>query len=126
MPIERQPSPAESDALAERVRALRRHGEVLRPWLRKHDSLLCDPVDDDWSCAGAADARARARITYQTRRPWSAEGLRREAVRAIVPLRRKMAGRPAFPPAHAAEPAEPDPPAAAQGGRRLPRNALSR
>jgi len=87
MPIKRQPVEAELDALAERLRTLWREGDVLRPWLRKHEAMIRDLVDHEWSWTSVAAALTRAGITWRTRRPWSAEGLRREVVRAAIPLK---------------------------------------
>ena len=87
LPIKRQPSEAELDTLAERFRTLWREGDVLRPWLRKHHAMIRALVRDDWSWAAVAVALTRAGITWRTGRAWSAEGLRREIVRANIPLK---------------------------------------
>jgi hypothetical protein len=110
MPIKRQPSEAELDALAERFRALWRAGDVLRPWLRKHHAMFRALVHDDWSWAAVAVALTRAGITWRTGRAWSAEGLRREVVRASLPL--KSRGWAAEAPA----PASSDPASGAPAG----------
>jgi hypothetical protein len=115
MPIKRQPSEAELDALAERFRALWRQGDVLRPWLRKHHAMIRALVHDDWSWAAVADALTRAGIAWRTGRAWSAEGLRREIVRASIPL--KSRGWAAEAPAPAASY---PPPAAAQAAAASP------
>ena len=112
MPIKRQPSDAELDALAERFRALWRQGEVVRPWLRKHNAMIRTLVHDDWSWAAVAEALTHAGITWRTGRAWSAEGLRREIIRASLPLKRR--GWAAEPPAPAASDPRPDAPAAPQ------------
>lgn len=87
MPIKREPSASELKALAERFKALWRDGDVLRPWLRKHHEMIRELVHDDWSWASVAQALTQAGITWRTGRPWSAEGLRREVVRAVRPLK---------------------------------------
>jgi hypothetical protein len=113
MPIKRQPSDAELTALAERFRALWRQGDVLRPWLRKHHAMIRELVHDDWSWASVAEALRRARITYRTGRAWSAEGLRREVVRATIPLKRATplpspnSARAPAPPSEAGGPPQP-------------------
>ena len=112
MPIKRQPSDAELNALAERFRALWRQGDVLRPWLRKHHAMIRALVHDDWSWAAVADALTRAGIVWRTGRAWSAEGLRREIVRASIPL--KSRGWAAEAPAPAASDPLPAAPAAPQ------------
>ena len=112
MPIKRQPSEAELDALAERFRALRRAGDVLRPWLRKHHGMIRALVNDDWSWAAVAEALTRAGVTWRTGRAWSAEGLRREIVRASIPL--KGHGRASKAPSPAAPHPAPGTPAAPQ------------
>ena len=94
MPIKRQPSEAELDALAERFRVLWRQGDVLRPWLRKHHAMIRALVHDDWSWAAVAEALTRAGITWRTGRAWLAEGLRREIVRASIPLKSHGQGEP--------------------------------
>ena len=100
MPIKRQPTDTELDAMAKRFRALWREGEILRPWLRKHHALFRELVDDDGSWAAVAAALTRAGITWRTGRAWSGEGLRREIVRARVLLKKrdKAAQTPALPP----------------------------
>lgn len=92
MPIKRQPSETELDALAALFRTLWREGDVIRPWLRMHHDMIRDLVHDDWSWASLAVALTRAGISWRTGRAWSAEGLRREIVRATIPLksRRKV------------------------------------
>jgi hypothetical protein len=89
MPIKRQPSDTELDALAARFRALWREGDVIRPWLRKHHDMIRDLVHEDWSWASLAAALTRAGISWRTGRAWSAEGLRREIVRATIPLKNR-------------------------------------
>lgn len=89
MPIKRQPSELELNALADHFRGLWRQGDVIRPWLRKHQEMIRDLVYDDFSWAAVAEALTRAGITWRTGRPWSAEGLRREIVRATVPLKKR-------------------------------------
>ena len=121
MPIKRQPSEAELDALADRFRALWRPGDVLRPWLRKNHATIRTLVHDDCSWAAVAEALTRAGITWRTGRAWSAEGLRREMVRASIPLKSRIwaaeatamaasdpaPGVPAVPQATAASPVPP-------------------
>ena len=89
MPIKRQPSDAELDALAAQLRILWREGDVIRPWLRKHHDMIRNLVHEDWSWASLAVALTRAGISWRTGRAWSAEGLRREIVRATIPLKRR-------------------------------------
>jgi hypothetical protein len=123
MPIKRQPSDAELDALAERFRALWRQGDVVRPWLRKHHAMLRALVHDDWSWAAVADALTRAGIAWRTGRAWSAEGLRREIVRASIPLKSRWTAKaPALPASDAAPPA-PRVPAAPQAAADTPVSA---
>jgi len=111
MPIKRQPPEAELDALAERFRALWRQGDVVRPWLRKHHAMIRTLVHDDWSWAAVAEALTRAGITWRTERAWSAEGLRREIIRASRPLKsRAWATEPPAPAAPDPGPEAPDVP----------------
>ena len=118
MPIKRQPNDDELDALAGRFRALWRAGNVLRPWLRKHHALFRELVDDDGSWAAVAAALTRAGITWRTGRPWSAEGLRREIVRACLPL--KKPGRAAQAPSPSPSIPEPHTQAAPIGAAPAP------
>jgi hypothetical protein len=118
MPIKRQPSEAELDALAERFRALWRAGDVLRPWLRKHHAMIRALVHDDGSWAAVAEALTRAGITWHTGRAWSAEGLRREIVRASIPLKSERWASKA--PSPAAPYQAPETPAAPQAAAASP------
>jgi len=113
MPIKRQPSNAELDALAERFRAMWRDGNVLYPWLRKHHTMIRDLVDDEWSWSTVADALTRAGITWRTGRPWSAEGLRRTVDRAAIPLKSRGNRQAQSPAVQRPARAEASPPAAA-------------
>lgn len=105
MPLKRQPSEAELDALADEFRALWRTGDVIRPWLRKHQAKIKALVADDWSWATVADALTRAGITYRTKHPWTGDGLKSEVRRSSLPLRRQQGASPpvvrANPPAKA-------------------------
>ncbi len=121
MPIKRQPSEAELDALAERFRVLWRQGDVLRPWLRKHHAMIRALVHDDWSWATVAEALTRAGITWRTGRAWLAEGLRREIVRASIPL--KSQDRASQAPSPAAPYPAPGTPAAPQAAAVSPARA---
>jgi len=101
MPMKRQPSDAELDALAGRFRAMWRDGNAVHPWLRKHHAMIRDLVDDEWSWLAVADALTRAGITWRTGRPWSAEGLRRTVDRAAIPLKsrgKRQSPSPGFQP----------------------------
>jgi hypothetical protein len=89
MPTKRQPSDAEIEALAEEFRALWRSGDVMIPWLRKHQSRLRSMISDEWSWAHLAEALTRAGITYKTGRPWTADNLRHDVRRASLPLKRQ-------------------------------------
>lgn len=86
----REPSDTEIAALAKELRGLWRRGEALRPWLRKHRPMILDLVHDDWSWAAMAKVFSKARIKYRAGKgqDWHAEGLRREFVRAAIPLKR--------------------------------------
>lgn len=90
MPKRRDPSDDEIAALARELRGLWQRGEALRPWLRKHRQMILDLVHDDWSWAAMAKVFSHAGIKYQAGKgqDWHAEGLRREFVRAAIPLKR--------------------------------------
>ncbi len=87
MTYKRTPTDDEIEALAEIFRPLWRVGEAVRPWLRKHDSMLNDLVHDDWSWAGVAAALDRAGIGYGTGKPWQAEQLRAKIAGTRRPLK---------------------------------------
>lgn len=73
-------------------------------------------VNDDWSWAAVADALTRAGITWRTGRGWSAEGLRREIVRASIPLKsRGREGKAPSPAAQVSAPGEATTPQVAAG-----------
>lgn len=119
MPIKRQPSEAELDELAVRFRALWRTGNVLRPWLRRHQAMIRGLVDDEWSWGSVAAALTRAGITWSTGRPWSAEVLRSEVARAAIPLKSRGSAEIPSSPAQRPVQAEASPqPAAADGPAR--------
>ena len=90
MPKRREPSVEEIAALATELRTAWRRGEALRPWLRKHRQMILDLVHDDWSWAAMAKVFSKAGIKYRAGKgqDWHAEGLRREFVRAAIPLKR--------------------------------------
>ncbi|HTH99352.1 MAG TPA: hypothetical protein VL752_00280 [Acidisoma sp.] len=88
MPLKRQPSEAELDALAAEFRLLGRPGDVIRPWLQKQPVRIKTLVADDWSWATVADALTRAGNTYRTKRPWTGDGLKSQVRRAALPLLR--------------------------------------
>jgi hypothetical protein len=91
MTYKRTPTDDEIEALAEIFRPLWRVGEAVRPWLRKHDSMLNDLVHDDWSWAGVAAALDRAGIAYGTGKPWQAEQLRAKIAGTRRPLKHAAA-----------------------------------
>jgi hypothetical protein len=91
MTYKRTPTDDEIEALAEIFRPLWRVGEAVRPWLRKHDSMLNDLVHDDWSWAGVAAALDRAGIAYGTGKPWQAEQLRAKIAGTRRPLKHTKA-----------------------------------
>jgi hypothetical protein len=90
MPKRREAVQDEFTALAAELRRLWRPGEPLRPWLRKHRQMVLDLVHDEWSWEIMAKAFSLAKIKYQAGRgkDWHGEGLRREFVRAALPLQR--------------------------------------
>lgn len=90
MPKRREPSDDEIAALAKELRSLWRHSEALRPWLRKHRLMILDLVHDELSWAAMAKVFSKAGIKYNAGKgqDWHAEGLRREFVRAAIPLKR--------------------------------------
>ncbi|MBU6418774.1 MAG: hypothetical protein KGQ79_03505 [Proteobacteria bacterium] len=90
MPKRREPSDDEISALAKELHGLWRRSEALRPWLRKHRQMILDLVHDDWSWAAMAKVFCKAGIKYKAGKgqDWHAEGLRREFVRAAIPLKR--------------------------------------
>jgi hypothetical protein len=90
MPVKRQPSEAEINALAADLAALWRPGDVIGPWLRKHHGKLLALVHDDWSWSALAAALTIARITYRTGRAWSADNLRRDVWRAHRPFKTRL------------------------------------
>jgi hypothetical protein len=90
MPKRREPSDDEIAALAKELRLLWQRGEALRPWLRKYRQMILDLVHDDWPWAAMAKVFSKAGIKYKAGKgqDWHAEGLRREFVRAAIPLKR--------------------------------------
>jgi hypothetical protein len=94
MPLKRQPSDEELNQLAAEFRALWQSGNVIRPWLRKHQARLKTLVGEDWSWATLADALTRAGITYRSKRPWTGDGLKAEVRRAGLPLKRQPFAAP--------------------------------
>jgi hypothetical protein len=110
MPVKRQPSEAEINALAVDLAVLWRTGDVIGPWLRKHHGKLLALVHDDWSWSALAAALTIARVTYRTGRAWSADNLRRDVWRARRPLKACLGGGTAVHAAPRAPCPEPSPP----------------
>lgn len=90
MPKQREAVHEDIAALAAELRRLWRPGEQLRPWLRKHRQMVVDLVHDEWTWDIMAEAFTLAKIKYRRGRgkDWHGEGLRREFVRAALPLKR--------------------------------------
>ena len=59
----------------------------MRPYLRKHAHLFRQLREDSWSWAGLALAMTAAGVTYQTKKPWTAEALVQAFSRAQLPLK---------------------------------------
>jgi|BEDMetMinimDraft_2_1075160.scaffolds.fasta_scaffold06394_2 hypothetical protein len=106
MPRKRIHTEAEIGSLADMLRPLWRHGDVVRPWLRQHYDMLLDLVHGDWSWAAIARAMTLAGITYRTGKSWDADWLQSEVYRARQPLKgyqRKTATGPLQRPVQQAE-----------------------
>lgn len=88
MPAKRTPTEAEMEALTTEFRALWHAGEVIGPWLRKHQNRFRDLLDDGWAWASIGEALTKAGVTYKTGRAWSGEALRLDVKRASRPLKR--------------------------------------
>jgi hypothetical protein len=74
-------------ALAKRLRARWNPGEPLRPWLRRHATMLLKHVHGGWSWANIADALEKAGIKYDTEKMWTADWLQSDFHRARAPLK---------------------------------------
>lgn len=85
------------EALTAEFRGLWHAGEVVGPWLRKHQNRLRDLVDEGWSWAWIGEALTKAGATYRTGRPWSGEALRSDVKRASRPLKRQRRALPPTP-----------------------------
>jgi len=107
MPLKRRPSDEELNQLAAEFRGKWQPGNVIRPWLRKHQARLTALVAEDWSWATLADALTRAGITYRSQRPWTGDGLKAEVRRASLPLKSRGRGKAPSPAAQLPAPAEP-------------------
>src|SRR6516165_10709872 len=90
MPKKRKASEAEVAALAKQFRGLWHRGEELRPWLRQHRPMVLALVHSGCTWDTLARAFSKARIKYRDGNgaDWHGEGLRREFVRAALPLNR--------------------------------------
>jgi len=91
MTYKRTPTDDEIEALAEQLRPLWRAGNAVRPWLRKHATMLIDLVHEEWSWADVAAALDRAGIAYKTGNPWQAEQLRAKIAGTRRPLKHATA-----------------------------------
>jgi hypothetical protein len=87
MPMKRTPTDDEIVVLAEQLGQFWRHGDVVRPWFRRHRDMLLSLVHGDWSWATLANALTKAGITYRTGKPWTAKWLRSDFCRAQIPLK---------------------------------------
>jgi HAMP domain-containing protein len=88
MPAKRTPTEAEIEALTAEFRALWHAGEVVGPWLRKHQNRFRELLDEGWAWASIGEALTKAGVTYKTGRAWSGEVLRLDVKRASRPLKR--------------------------------------
>ncbi len=75
--MNQKPLPPEQEikVCAKQLRALWTRGQKIRPFLRKQAPLFRQLLQDDWSWAGLALAMTKAGITYDTKKPWTADSL---------------------------------------------------
>jgi hypothetical protein len=90
MPKKRKASTEEIAVLAKRFRGLWCKGTIMRPWMREHRQMVLALVHGDYSWDAIARAFSKANIKYDDGKgqDWTSEGLRREFVRAVRPLKR--------------------------------------
>lgn len=90
MPKKRKASAEEIAALAKQFRGLWSKGTTMRPWMREHRPMVLDLVHGRYSWDAIARAFSKANIKYDDGKgqDWTSEGLRREFVRAVRPLKR--------------------------------------
>jgi hypothetical protein len=86
MNVKPPPSNAEIRDLAKRLKPLWASGQSVRPFLRKHAGMIRTLQSQGWSWAGLALAFNKAKITYRTDKPWTADTLMQAFSRAQVPL----------------------------------------
>ena len=89
--MNRKPLPPDSDIkdLAKRLKALWASGQSVRPFFRQHAALFRELQNQGWSWAGLALVLNKAKITYRTGKPWTADALLQAFSRAQVPLRQR-------------------------------------
>ena len=90
MPKKRKVSAEEIAVLAKQFRGLWSKGTIMRPWMREHRPMVLGLVHGDYSWDAIARAFSKANIKYDDGKgqDWTSEGLRREFVRAVRPLKR--------------------------------------
>ena len=90
MPKKRKASTEEIAVLAKQFRGLWSKGTIMRPWMREHRPMVLGLVHGRYSWDAIAKAFSKANIKYDDGKgqDWTSEGLRREFVRAVRPLKR--------------------------------------
>ncbi len=86
--MNQKPLPPEQEIKdrAKQLRALWTRGQKIRPFLRKQAPLFRQLLHEEWSWAGLALAMTKAGITYETKKPWTADSLLQAFSRAQRPL----------------------------------------
>lgn len=89
--MNRKPLPTDADVkdLAKRLKALWASRQSVRPFLRQQAGLFRELQSKGWSWAGLALALNKAKLTYHTGKPWTADSLMQAFSRAQVPLQRQ-------------------------------------
>lgn len=87
--MNRKPPPTDADVrdLAKRLKALWSSGQSVRPFLRQQADPFRELQSQGWSWAGLALAMNKAKITYRTGKPWTADSLVQAFSRAQAPLK---------------------------------------
>jgi hypothetical protein len=98
--MNRKPPPTDADVkdLAKRLKALWASGQSVRPFLRQHAALFRELQSDGWSWVGLALTLNKARITYRTGKPWTADSLVQAFSRAQASSKARKIQTPDPPP----------------------------
>jgi hypothetical protein len=89
--LRRRHTEAEIRRLADHFQESWSDGQLIKSWLRDHANELRELVKcEDWAWINIGKAMTLAGIRYQTSKPWSGEGVRKEVIKACAPKKSRQ------------------------------------